>query len=172
MLAGRLPTAAEYDAVRAFLVLSHAEIEQFFEDCAFLILAKAARRRAAGRRSRIDIFALLAYRDRVVREFGKAKPAIQVAIEEHDHYIARKNHGIALMNIAHMFGPLGLETSTIDPTYVAALDTLRARRGECAHSSAVTVTVQPSPGDALRAVHDVTGGFQTYLEHHLLRLSP
>jgi hypothetical protein len=172
MRAGQLPSSAEYDSVRAYLVLSHAEVEQFFEDCAVLIIAKATRRRAAGKRSRVDAFAPIAYRERVVREFGGARSAIQVALDEHDKYIARKNHGIALMNIAQMFGPLGLESSTIDPTYVAALDTLRAKRGECAHSSAVSVTVQPSPADALQAVNDVTGGFQTYLENHLLRLCP
>ena len=170
MRVGHLPSPAEYDAVRAYLVLSHAEVEQFFEDCATLIVVKATRHRAAGRRSRVDAFAPIAYRERVVRDFGRVRSAIQVALEEHNQYIARKNHGIALMNIAQLFGPLGLECSIIDPTYVAALDTLRAKRGECAHSSAVSVTVQPSPADALQAVRDVTGGFHTYLENHLLRL--
>jgi hypothetical protein len=172
MHSGQLPTPAQYDGIRAFLVLSHAEIEQFLEDCVALVLAKAAKRRAAGKPSRVDLFVRIAYRDLVVREFGRAKPPIQVALKEHNRYGVGKNHGIALSNVSRMFGPLGLECSIIDPSYVAALETLRARRGECAHSSAVSVTVQPSPDDARRAVQDVAVGFQTYLEHHLMRLCP
>jgi hypothetical protein len=172
MHAGQLPTPAQYDGVRAFLVLSHAEIEQFFEDCVGLVLAKALRRRAAGKRSRVDGFLPIAYRELVAREFGSPKPAVRVALDEHDRFVARKNHGIALSNLAQMFGPLGLECSIIDPAYVAALETLRAKRGECAHSSAVSVTVQPNPDDAQRAVQDVSAGFHQYLEQHLLRLCP
>lgn len=172
MLAGQLPTLSEYDAVRAFLVLSHAEIEQFFEDCVDVIVKKAGRRRAAGTVSRVDRFLPIAYREYVAREFGKATPAIQVAVNAHNDFVVRKNHGIALSNLAQMFGPLGLDCSILDPGYVAALDTLRSLRGQCAHSSAASVTVQPSPNDAQRAVRDVSRGFQPYLEQHLLRLCP
>src|SRR5690242_89210 len=106
MRRGNLPTPAEYDAVRAFLVLSHAEVEQFFEDCVGLVLQRAARRRAAGKRPRVDLYIPIAYRDRVARDFGRGRSAVDVAVKAHHEEGVKRNHGIALANLARLFGPL------------------------------------------------------------------
>jgi hypothetical protein len=172
MSAGALLTLPEYDEVRAYVVLSHAEVEQFFEDCVATILAKAARRRSRRQTGRVDRFLPIAYRDLLARSYGAAKPPLQQAIDEHNRVVTKLNHGIALSNLARLFGPLGLDCSTIDPQYVADLETLRALRGQCAHSGSATVTVQPNPSDARRSVQNVVTGFDNYLEAELLRLCP
>jgi hypothetical protein len=137
---------------RAFLVLSHAEIESYLEEWAKEIARKtedlwilsgklseplaflvAALGKPLGVPTNISTPGVKDVRARFEEASLKYLPEFYSIISE--------NNGIKEHNVAQLFGPLGVPTVAFSPDLLLKLDNLGARRGTHAHRSAKAAAV-------------------------------
>lgn len=111
---------AEYDAMSAFRLLVHAEIERFIEvlveDALSRFPLKIQSWKNNGCSSRL-VDALVHYMDRELRKVIKA------------------NNGVKSKNILAMLKPIGLNGSHLDNFWLQTMDTYGEVRGGHAHNS-------------------------------------
>ena len=116
---------AEYDAMSAFRLLVHAEIERFIESLVEDALTRFPRKinswKTSGCSSQL-VDALVAHMDRELRKFVK------------------DNNGVKSRNILAMLKPLGLNGSHLDNIWLQTMDTYGEVRGGHAHNSRRAVT--------------------------------
>ena len=161
-------TLAEYDFVRSFRLLAHAEIEAFLEDRARSVADDAVRRWHADRRPRRVLLGLLVFHaksaglsEQNLRNLS-TQPASHISNSidrAHQQYRTRlsKNHGIREENLLGILLPLGLEGSDIDTAWLATTDGFGARRGETAHT-AIAVQQPLDPQTERQTVKDIVAG--------------
>lgn len=161
-------TVEQYDFVRSFRLLAHAEIEAFLEDRAQGIADEAVRKWRSGGMPRRVLLGLLVFNAKP-GELPKqglknliTQPASHISncIERaHQQYRTRlsKNHGIREENLLGILLPLGLEGSDIDTVWLATTDAFGARRGETAHT-AITVQQPLDPQTERKTVEDIVDG--------------
>lgn len=157
-------TYEDQDAVRirtlSFVVLSHAEIEAYFEN-RIVEIAKAAWQswKNTGHLSRVAC-ALLAFCGREMsappESLSPPKPAkekewlkqleigerLNLMVQAFIHAVTKHNHGIREKNLLSMLLPIGVYHDNLDATFVADIDSFARRRGEAAHSSSSRNQVQ------------------------------
>lgn len=116
---------AQYDAMSAFRLLVHAEIERFIESLIEDALAQFPRKisswKTAGCSSQL-VDSLVVHMDRELRKFLK------------------NNNGVKSNNILAMLKPLGLNGSHLDNIWLQTMDTYGEVRGGHAHNSRRAVT--------------------------------
>ena len=135
---------------RAFLVLSHAEIETYLEEWAKEI-ARACERVWTSS-SRITgpltfLLATLSERIEVPTTLAgpKAKDSLQrltdasVKLFQRYYKQIKDNNGIKERNVLALYAPLGVPAGALGPTLLPNLDSLGVLRGEHAHQSAKAV---------------------------------
>ncbi len=135
---------------RAFLVLSHAEIETFLEEWAKEI-ARACEIvwRSSGRVTKPLAFLLATHADRMevpIRLVGadaKDSPnrfsELVVRLFQTYYKEVKDNHGIKEKNVLAMFSPLGVPSEALGTTLLPNLQTLGSLRGQYAHQSGKSV---------------------------------
>jgi hypothetical protein len=133
-------SAQQVDLARAYVLLTHAEIESYFEDRA---LAKV-NRAYEGWQNRQVCSSLLS---RVVMYYqARAKGWSVTTVSNENVHKARnfyvnevyQNHGIKEVNLLSIFLPLGLEHGDFDASLLATLNSYGLMRGKLAHESIKT----------------------------------
>ena len=153
---------AEYDRVRAYVLLVHAEVEAFLEQ---RVQDEVARRIAAwdtaGTPS-VVLMGLLAFHkgkwtgatDSLTRPAGGDKNQTWSErdvdrrlnkCQTQTVYALQNNNGIKAKNVLDMLLRLGFRIDGIDADLISQLDTLGADRGTFAHNAVRAVTTQPDP---------------------------
>lgn len=154
---GDYPNSTRVQAhTRAFIVLSHAEIESYFEESAKAI-ARASENVWISSRRISDplafLLATLAERievpttlvgpkgtdsvQRFAETLGKLFPKYYKQIKD--------NNGIKEINVLALFAPLGVPSAALGSTLLPNLDSLGALRGMHAHHSAKAVPTALDP---------------------------
>ncbi|MFI1503847.1 HEPN domain-containing protein [Streptomyces sp. NPDC020597] len=162
-------TPDEYDQVRAYIVLCHAEMEAYLEAMCLDVLRKAEDRWRSSASAGPCIAALLLYNDKKVsppKSLAKQPPAeaidviITKAIKKHRDFTQEENHGIKEANLLRLLLPIGFQESDFDAlsTWLATVNTFGVARGRVAHQSANRVRNPPDPSLARNQVSDVLDG--------------
>lgn len=163
-------TAREYDMVRSYIVLAHAEIENYIEDLAEAVIAATELRWRSDKRSGRGAAALLLYHDKrattpssLAGQSSSATldTALGAAIRRHREYISRENHGVKEKNLLRLLLPIGILDHQLDPVWLANMDSFGAQRGIVAHVSARRVKTPPDPGSTRKSVEDALAGLKS-----------
>ena len=174
----------ELDRARAYRVLAHAEMEAYLEERATSIVRQAlAEWKKSGFVSR-TVAALLAFSGRPMElppESLTAPKPNQVKDWPDKVYLTRKidsaarsffytlehNHGVKEENILGLMLPIGVPHDSLDPVWLAAMNSFGETRGEAAHSSPLSPSVKyvPHPVDELSTVNQLVPGFIGLDEH-------
>ncbi|GAB3263728.1 hypothetical protein GCM10027448_39040 [Nocardioides dilutus] len=162
-------SATEYDLVRGFILLVHAEVETYVEDMVGSVLDAAknrwVNRQALGR----CVTTLMMYNDKQLippPSLGKQNPnetldaTIKSVIKKHGDYVTKDNHGVKQKNLLRLLLPIGVTDNDLDPIWLGDMDTFGSLRGVVAHNSARRVQTPPDPGISLKTVNDVLAGLQ------------
>ena len=135
---------------RAFLVLSHAEVESYLEEWAKEIARTAEVVWISSAKTTTPFsFLLGTIAERIVlpetlrHPNSKDGPQMlaDTAIKLFQKYYTqiKNNHGIKEQNVLSLFGPLGIPATALGSTLLPNLDNLGASRGTHAHQSAKAV---------------------------------
>jgi hypothetical protein len=151
----------EFDATRAYLVLAHAEIEDF---CESLVREKVRRAEAdfrGGGRVSPALRKMLSYYVAAKQRswsdvISPSKQVVNSAVARHRKFI-QDNHGIKRKNIERMLYPIGLSESRIDPTWLAQMDSFGSNRGAVAHTSG-RASNPPDPLTTMTTVNQLLAG--------------
>lgn len=136
-------TEREKNLVRGYLLLSHAEIESYFEEVATKVVLLAHNKWEKTKKPSHIIISLIAYlgckSQDVPESFNDTTRAlIERRVKESlDSYVKylKQNHGIKQKNILRILLPLGIPLNDIDSTWLLEMDTFGDDRGEIAHQS-------------------------------------
>jgi len=167
LIASHLPAdphvgPAKYDPdVRAYLLLSHAAIEDFVEQVALAVAKEAELRWLNNKRLSRPIVALLIcynadpvlpdHKDSSIdTSFDIIRNALSSARERFSNDVFN-NHGISLGYIRKLLYPIGIDISA-DPRLQASLATLSKERGAFAHT--ICIANHMAPEDAKLCVDD------------------
>jgi|SRR5579859_626966 len=127
---------ADQDRIHAYILLVHAEIESFIEKLAIFAADQARRKSSANKcapvASRLLLYRAMQSKERIEYPTMDTISGACSFFEK----LVDKNHGIKSINVCHLFMPLGLTHSDLDPVLMANLDTFGTYRGELAHTSA------------------------------------
>lgn len=138
-------TDAQFDFVRAYIVLVHAEIETYLEETALLLANTALKKwNAQGRVNRSTASLLLHYDKSHTPTPRDTATHINTAVIEFGRTV-RDNHGIREKYLWSMYLPLGVDKGEVSPTLIAELDSFGTARGRVAHLSARGVKYPPDP---------------------------
>ncbi|MFN1186864.1 HEPN domain-containing protein [[Kitasatospora] papulosa] len=162
-------SADEYDKVRAFIVLCHAEVEAYIETMALDVLRKAEDRWKSSSIAGSCIASLMLFNDKQVsppKKLSKQSPeestdvVIKTAIRKHREYAQRDNHGIKETNLLRLLLPIGFQESDFDSmsTWLGTMNSFGVSRGLVAHQSANRVQNPPDPSIIRQQVSDVLNG--------------
>jgi hypothetical protein len=158
---------------RAFLVLSHAEIETFLEDWA-KCLAKACE---AIWNSSKRVSAPLAFLvSSVGEDVGGPTPISSAkAKDSHQRFAEmitklftefyrsiKNNHGVKEMNVLSLFDPLGVPATAYGTTLLPNLESLGKIRGVHAHTSGKSVTSTLDPESEYKRINTVLTDLQAF----------
>ncbi|MGX1615682.1 HEPN domain-containing protein [Micromonospora chalcea] len=168
----------QYDGVRAYVVLTHAEIESYVEDVTQDILLAAKTRWLNSQRTGRCIAALMLYGARsvqppkaIVRQTANDTFEAHVIrlLREHERYVSQDNHGIKEKNLLSVLLPVGVLEADLDPVWLATMNSFGGQRGAVAHNSVIKVQTPPDPQQMRQTVADILLGLET-LEPVLLKL--
>lgn len=169
-------TASEYDRVRAYIVLVHAEVESFVEQ---RVVAEFAVRHAAwdgAKQPSVVLMGLLAFKsgewespidslnpptnpeDSPRWRARDTSARLSACITQQNRSIRTLNHGIRAANVLPMLLPLGFGAGDLDAGLVSDLDAFGSMRGTIAHSAARTTSSVPDPADAKNKVTRIMAG--------------
>src|SRR5262249_12355984 len=135
---------------RAFLVLTHAEFETYFEEWAKEITRASETIWTNWKRVTTPLAFLLSWNDeRLVLPETLSSPSTHDSNQKLGDHVAKllqtfykrikDNHGVKERNVLNLFGPLGVPSTAFAPTLLPNLDALGTQRGVHAHQSAKAV---------------------------------
>lgn len=167
-------------AALAYRVLSHAEIESYFEDRVLQALDHARTAWEDNMHVSRVILGLLAFSGREMRlppdtleapnenkrkewpEQVDINKRLSLIMADFNHYIRKKNHGIKERNLLAMLLPIGVSHSELDPIFLADMDSFGGLRGAAAHSSSRTSVRQAvDPAEELKRVEALLPGIES-----------
>ena len=156
-------TDQEEDRVRAYVLLAHAEFEQYFETLA-LFTAHRAKARSGPASCEPVVSRLILYR--AIRSDEKIEMATNESISGAVSFFEKtvnRNHGLKSSNILRIFMPLGLNHRDVDPVLLADLDAFGTLRGGIAHTTAKLVQGS-SPSQERKRVANLLSGISQFDE--------
>jgi hypothetical protein len=156
---------------RAFLVLSHAEVESYLEGWAKEIARASESVWDSGRRVTLPLAHLVSNwteRSSPV-SFSGTNPqdgpqrldAVVKKVFQTFYKALKDNHGVKEKNVVDMFGPLGLPLTAISATLLPNLDAFGEARGTHAHHSARAVVTPLDPQTVHQLVSTVLNDLVT-----------
>jgi hypothetical protein len=151
----------------AYLVLSHAAVEEFFESIASNIVARSEKRfKTTGKVNRVIAFLMLAHGiDKKLPEQLPSKDvhsAFVFAALGNYKNILDKNNGVKEHNLCRLFIPLGYDFDKVDPLLMPELDAFGAARGDLAHKSLKNKQFDPFAGKVqLNRILTLLGTFES-----------
>jgi hypothetical protein len=136
----------EYDFVRAYIVLAHAEIEEYLETRAKDIVSHSVDRWKTRYKVNRCIASLLLRHDSAKTPSPRDSAShIHCAAHDYEKSVVRTNHGIKEENVIALFSPLGLDKAEIPSSLLIELSNFGSARGKVAHTSARHVRNPPDP---------------------------
>lgn len=136
---------------RAFLVLSHAEIESYLEDWAKDIVRASEQLWLSSKRVGTPLAFLLST---IGGRFAPVESLSQNKGDSHQRFgdvitslfpiyykRIKDNHGIKEKNVLHLFEPIGVPSTAFSSTLLPNLDSLGSKRGDHAHQSKAVASV-------------------------------
>lgn len=146
------PSAYNLD-VRAYLLLSHAALEQFVEDLCLELMNRAVDAWERNHHLSEPLLALLAFysdclpisdneRDPEITFFDHIRFGAEKAKATFSSYLKKKNNGVSVKYLRQMLLPVSLSLPT-DPKLVGSLGQLASYRGDNAHKHRVTKVTDP-----------------------------
>ena len=173
---------ADQVTVRAlsYRVLAHAEIEAYFEDRVVEIAKKTIKSWNQCRHLSLPLLYLVAFSGREMQrppesltspKDNKAKEwsnfldpskRLRECATIYIQAVQMKNHGIKERNLLSLLLPVGVDSSDLDPVFIADLDSFGTRRGEAAHTSSNPAQVRQGvdPKDEHATVEVLLDGLQ------------
>lgn len=164
---GQYPESGKVQAyTRAFLVLSHAEIETFLESWAKEIARSCEEKWISSNKLTLPLGYLIASRlEKITTPHFDTPSQLSNATTKlfQSYYKAIKdNHGIKELNILELFSPFGVPASVLSTTLLANLDALGNLRGAHAHNSAKAVQVQLDPETEHKTISSVVRDLKVF----------
>jgi len=134
-------TKKESDLIRSYVLLSHAEIESYFEDIAESKVQKALFYWISSRKKSNCLLSIMAFCSEEIN-WGKIqktnKEKLDFRINKVTNHFLNKlnnNHGIKSENILNILLPIGIESHELDQTWLNTMDNFGSKRGQFAHMS-------------------------------------
>lgn len=126
------PTNKQQDKLRGFVLLCHAEIEDYLESIALLLLDNAYK---LWLKKRLSNYTLTSFLLRFKKDFDHNLTIDNEIYQLKKLYLddISRNHGVKQDNIRKMFKPLGYNINDFSSALISELDSLGASRGEIAH---------------------------------------
>ncbi|MFF1300654.1 MULTISPECIES: HEPN domain-containing protein [unclassified Streptomyces] len=161
-------TADEYDRVRAFIVLSHAEAEAYVEAMCLDILQKSEARWVNSDSAGACVAALMLYNEKQAKppkSLASQAPKdtvdeiVKSAFKRHREFTQRENHGVKEANLLRLLLPIGFRESDFDSVWLGVMNSFGVNRGMVAHQSASRVQNPPDPALSRQQVQAVLNGF-------------
>ncbi len=153
-----LYSTIEYDHVRAFRLLVHAEIENYLETIGGEVINAAVNRWKVDKVPRRAVLGLIAFHGVTMpptTALNQQRPVeLEARVDEcrTRYFNARsKNHGIKEKNALLLLLPAGLAEYQLSSGLLSDLETFGNQRGQVAHTTFAAQS-PPDPGDALRIV--------------------
>ena len=134
-------TKKESDMIRSYVILSHAEIESYFEDIADSKVRKALNDWMTNRKKSNCLLATMSFCTEEInweKEKKSDKEKLEFRINRiASHYLNKlnNNHGVKSINLINILLPIGIEVDEIDPTWLSTMDSFGSKRGQFAHTS-------------------------------------
>lgn len=163
-----------------YRVLSHAEVESYFEDRALEVVHRA---RIAWDQSRYVSRVALCLIAFSGREMALPPPSLQApsdnkrkawpalldisekfgpVISNFNNYVRNENHGIKEKNLMSLLLPIGIDPSKLDPIFLAEIESFGSIRGFTAHSSnGTSVRKAVDPEQELKRIETLIPGIDT-----------
>jgi hypothetical protein len=157
---GVYPNSARVQAhTRAFLVLSHAEIESYLEGWAKDIARAAETRWTSSNKVTKPLAYLLATLAERIEPKAKDSPQkladASLRLFQKYYKVIKDNNGVKEANVLTLFAPLGIPASALGATLLPSLDSLGSLRGSHAHGSAKAVASVLDPETEFTRVTDL-----------------
>jgi hypothetical protein len=139
--------------VRAYLLLSHAALEQFVEDLCLELVSRATDSWENNHHLSEPVLALTAFysdrlaisdneRDPELTFFDHIRQGLVKAKANYSAYLKKKNNGVSVKYLRQMLLPVGLSVPT-DAKWVGSLGQLASYRGDNAYKHRVTKVTDP-----------------------------
>ncbi len=156
-------SAADYDRVRGFIALVHAEIEAFIENRCSLVASRCVDQWISNRQTSLVVISLHTICangwDGLLEKpsFKKLSNEISVemrlksALEQYVQAIGG-NNGVKEPDLKRLLIPLSIRFSDLRPGWVDAMNSFGGLRGQVAHKTSVGVIQQPDPKDLRKTV--------------------
>lgn len=160
-------TKSEISKGAAYLILSHAALEEFFEGVATSIITRSESRfKSTGKINRVIAFLLFSHG--VEKKLPEELPIKDVhsafvftALGNYRN-VLDKNNGIKEHNLCRLFLPLGYSFDKVDPLLLPELDAFGSARGDLAHNSLRNKQFDPFTGQVqLGRILSLLGTFET-----------
>ena len=160
----------QYDKVRAYRLLAHAEVESYLEDRAREIANNAYNKWSVDHRPRAVLINLLAFHlqqeglsaQKLREVLGGTRQhtgdSVKSATQAYNKMLS-DNHGIKEENVLRILLPLGIEAEDIDSVWLSAIHAFGTNRGETAHTS-IRTQQPPDPESEFRVVSSIVGGLR------------
>lgn len=136
-------TQIEIDLTRSYVLLVHAEIENYLEDIVSDKIRKCFNLWISSRKKSSCITSVLAFCGHKIsfdtkRDTADKKEKIEYRIEKniaHFNSMIYSNHGIKKSNILNLLLPIGIERHELDDTWLSIMENFGSNRGLIAHKS-------------------------------------
>jgi hypothetical protein len=153
----------QYDRIRGFVVLAHAEVEYCLEKLGEDALLAAEARYLADGKMRQCLASLLAWIPLKDRPPSWAtwtnRRQVRWSVRYYRQRVLQPNHGASKRHILNLAEPLGILEPAFDNTWLLLADTLSTRRGSIAHTGRAAQSV-PNPTDQRRDFRDLVVGLR------------
>lgn len=133
-------TRSEIASIRAYYILSHAEFEYFFEECATRKINSVMREFNRNNTPHMLLlsltFAFIQSDDDVIdaKKSSSMSRLLSVMRTKYQKNVLDSNHGIKEHNLVDIYSPLGIDIYQIlDPATIGDLNNLGVKRGDFAH---------------------------------------
>lgn len=142
-----------YEHTRAYKILTHAELEYYFEEVAKAIAQKALREWKDSSRVSKPLLALVAYYPGTFEPLPELSTGnhvrmdleqrINESLTKYFNYVNAENHGIKEKNLIHLFLPIGIKIDELPHDLLISANNYGSIRGAIAHSTRAQQTLQP-----------------------------
>jgi hypothetical protein len=160
----------QYDKVRAYRLLAHAEVESYLEDRARDVVNNAFNKWRADRRPRAVLMSVMAFH---LQQEGLSAQKLREVLDGTRQHVADAvnsatraynkmlgdNNGIKEENVLRILLPLGIDAADIDPAWLTTIHDFGRTRGETAHTSFRTQQ-PPDPEGEFKVVSDIAAGLR------------
>jgi hypothetical protein len=154
----------------AYLVMSHAEIESYFEDRVLDVANNAKHIWENNHQVNLTFACLLAFSGLTLertpgklssQSFKDLGNKFDDSFYVFQRYVRTNNHGIREKNILSLLLPIGINSNEIDVNWLDEIDNFGKKRGDFAHQSASRYTTNhpPNPKDELKTINRLVYGF-------------